>query len=527
MGGQPSTASPSSLISLSGGDLPAPRIHKLTATEFANSVHDLLGDAAPLGPVEPDTTIGFGFTSAAASVATVSPDGVAQYETATGAATDYAFGDPARAAALLPCMPSGPTDQACMKQALAAIGRRAFRRPLTDAEQARYVTLASTIAGNPGNTALTGLRHAVWAILQSPSFIYRVELGTASQADGGRLKFNDFEMASRLAGALWASVPDDMLLDAAAQGQLSSADGVKAQAQRMLADARVHRAFTSFVADLYDKTELDQANKDPMLYPTFTTTLKAAMQQELEQRIDDVVFGAGGGDYLSLLDGKTAFVNNELAAHYGLPAVTPDAWRKVTLPDSSHRVGLLGAGAILAGQALPQRTSPTARGKFVNEALLCRVIPPPPDKVPPLPDETDQPNTTVRQRLVKHRQDPSCAACHALMDPIGFGMENFDTVGKYRTTDNNQPIDATGTLGGMNFDGLGQLGGVLRQQPASAPCLVSKVYSYLLGRTINDKDASTIDALATFFGGNGNNVDKLLLQTVTSDAFRFVQPVKP
>lgn len=517
---------PSSLISLVGGDLPTPRIHKLTATEFANSVHDLLGDAAPLGPVEPDTTTGFGFTSAAASVATISPDGVAQYETATGAATNFAFGDATHAAAVLPCMPSGPTDQACLKQALTAIGRRAFRRPLTDAETTRYVTLATTIAGKTGNTALTGLRHAVWAILQSPSFLYRIELGTPSASDGGRLKFSDFEMASRLAGALWGSVPDDMLLDAAAQGKLSTPDGIKTQAQRMLADPKVHRALTAFVADLYDKIDFDQANKDPMLYPTFTTTLRAAMQKELEQRIDDAAF-SDSGDYLALLDGKTTFVNNELAAHYGLPAVTPDAWRKVTLPDDSHRVGILGAGAVLVAQGLPQRTSPTARGKFVNEMLLCRIIPPPPNNVPPLPDASDEPNTTVRQRLTKHRSDPACAACHALMDPIGFGMENFDTIGKYRTTDNNLPIDATGTLDGTAFDGLGLLGTALRKEAAVGPCAVSKVYTYLLGRTINDKDSTAIDALSGYFAANGNNVAKLLGQVVTSDAFRFVQPVKP
>ncbi len=493
-GGNPGNGTPSGLLGLPGGDLPTPHLHKLTATEFANSVHDLLGDAAPLGMVEPDTTTGFGFTSAAAAVATISSDGVALYETATGAATEYAFGDATRAAAVLPCMPSGPADQACMKQALAALGRRAFRRPLTDAEQTRYLTVATTIAGKTGNTALTGLRHAVWAILQSPSFLYRVELGTPSAADGGRSKFSDFEMASRLAGALWGSVPDDALLDAAAQGKLSTPEGIKTQAQRMLADARVHRAFTAFVADLYDKVDLDQANKDPMLYPTFSTTLRAAMQHELEQRIDDAIFSADG-DYLSLLDSKTTFVNNELAMHYGLPAANPDAWHQVTLPDDSHRVGLLGAGAILVAQGLPQRTSPTARGKFVNEMVLCRT---------------------------------ACAACHALMDPIGFGMENFDTVGKYRTADNNLPIDASGALDMMPFDGLAQLGSVLHQEPSVGPCVVAKVYTYLQGRTINDKDATAIDALATFFAGNGNNVGKLLLQTVTNDAFRFVQPlVKP
>jgi hypothetical protein len=500
-------------------------MHKLTATEFANSVHDLLGDAAPLSAIEVDTTTG-GFTSAAASVATISPAGVAQYETASGMATDYVFSDPTRAAAVLGCMPASNTDQTCAKQAITTLGRRAFRRPLTDAEVTRYVTLATTIAGTTGNTMLTGLRHAVWAILQSPSFLYRVELGAPSAADGGRDKFSDFEMASRLAGALWGSLPDDPLLDAAAQGKLSTADDVKAQAQRMLADNRMHRAFTAFVADLYDKTDLDQATKDQTLYPTFTSTLRDAMQHEIEQRIDDMVF-TDKGDYLSLLESKTTFVNNELAAYYGLPTAATDSWRKVTLPDDPPRVGLLGAGAILAAQGLPARTSPTSRGKFIDTAILCRTIPPPPNMVPPLPDQSDEPNTTVRQRLTMHRTMASCAACHALMDPIGFGMETFGTDAKYRTTDNNLPIDASGTLDGMDFNGLTQLASVLRKEASAGPCLVSMVYTYLQGRAINDKDAPSLDTLATSFASGGNHVDQLLLQLVTSDSFRFVEPAKP
>jgi hypothetical protein len=500
-------------------------MHKLTATEFANSVHDLLGDAAPLSVVEVDTTTG-GFAAAAASVATISPAGVAQYETASGMATDYAFSDATRAAAVLGCMPASATDQVCAKAAITEIGRRAFRRPLTDAEVTRYVTLATTIAGVAGNTMLTGLRHAVWAILQSPSFLYRVELGAPSAADGGRNKFSDFEMASRLSGALWGSVPDDMLLDAAAQGKLSSADDVKAQAQRMLADDRMHRAFTAFVADLYDKVDLEQADKDQTLYPTFTSTLRDALQHEIEQRIDDMVF-TEKGDYLSLLESKTTFVNNELAAYYGVPTAATDSWRKVTLPDSPPRVGLLGAGAILAGQGLPARTSPTSRGKFIDTALLCRTIPPPPNMVPPLPDQNDEPNTTVRQRLTMHRTMASCAACHALMDPIGFGMESFGTDAKYRTTDNNLPIDATGTLDGMDFNGLAQLGSVLHKEPSVGPCLVSMVYTYTQGRSINEKDAPPLDTLASAFASGGNHVDQLLLDLVTSDSFRFVEPVKP
>src|SRR5450432_905106 len=219
------------------GSQPTASLHKLTASQFANSVHDLLGKDAPLSAVEPDN-IADGFATVGASSVAMSPAGVGLYESATGAATEYVFADPARVAAVLSCVPKTTGDTACATQGLAAFGRRAFRRPLSDAETARFVTLATTIGNKPGSSVLSGLRHAVWAILQSPSFLYRVELGAPSAADGGRLKYTGFEMASRLASSLWNTVPDDALLDAAAKDALSTPDGNVAQAQRMLADPR-------------------------------------------------------------------------------------------------------------------------------------------------------------------------------------------------------------------------------------------------------------------------------------------------
>jgi uncharacterized protein DUF1592/uncharacterized protein DUF1588/uncharacterized protein DUF1595/uncharacterized protein DUF1585/uncharacterized protein DUF1587 len=515
------TAGPSSLLGLPGGDEPLARMHKLTAAEFANSVHDLLGAAAPLSAVEPDDVVS-GFANVGASTVAMSPSGVGLYESATGAATTFAFADATHASAVLPCIPTGTTDTTCASQALAAFGRRAFRRPLTAAETTRFVNLAVMIGGAQGNTMLTGMRHAVWAILQSPSFLYRVELGAPSAADGGRVKYNDFEVASRLAGALWGSVPDDALLDAAAQGKLETAADVRAQATRMLADARVHRALQAFVDDLYGKQTLAEATKDTTMFPLWTPTLQAAMQQELEQRIDDLVL-TQKGDFLSLYTSKTTFVNNELAKFYGLPTQATDGWRPATIPDSSPRAGLLGAGAILAAYALPQRTSPTARGKFLAASVLCKNVPDPPPGIPPLPAMSTA-QTTLRQKLEMHRAAASCSVCHSIMDPLGFGMENFDTTGQYRTMDNGLPIDATGTLGGVMFDGLAQLGATIAQQGVTSPCLVSKVYTFAEGRALTGHDSPALDGLATTFAKNGNHVDQLLLDLVSSDAFRFVTP---
>jgi hypothetical protein len=517
-------SAPSSLLNLPGGAAPAAHLHKLTAAELTNSLHDLLGDAAPVSAVEPDDVVA-GFATVGASQVSISPSGVGLYEDATGAATAFAFADATHAAAVLPCLPTSATDTACATRALAAFGRRAFRRPLTDAETTRFVSLALAIAGKAGSSPLAGMRHAVWAILQSPSFLYRVELGAASAADAGRLKFGGYELASRLAATLWASVPDDVLLDAAGQGALATADGVRAQATRMLADPRAHRSLAAFVDDLFGMRELAEATKDPAVFPAWTPTLRDAMQHELEQRIDDMVF-TKKGDFLALHESRATFVNNELAAYYGLPKAPTDAWRAADLPADSPRVGLLGAGAILAAHALPQRTSPTARGKFVATSLLCKTVPPPPPGVPPLPAMAG-PNATLRERLTMHRAAASCAACHALMDPLGFGMETFDGAAKFRTTDNGQPIDATGVLDGAMFDGLAQLGAALRNEAVAGPCLVSKLYTYGQGRAPNNHDAAALDGLATRFATGGNRVDQLLLELVSSDAFRFVEPGAP
>ncbi|HXK18783.1 MAG TPA: DUF1592 domain-containing protein, partial [Polyangiaceae bacterium] len=295
---------------------PTASMHKLSIVEFTNSLRDLLGSGAPVAPqLEPDQQVD-GFRSISGAVVAVSPTGVAQYETAINAATQFAFSNAAQAGMVLACVPTSATDANCpLSKALGAFGRRAFRRPLTDADVTRYAGVATDIAQEPGGSILVGLKYAVSAMLQSPEFLYRVELGAPSAADGGRNKYTDFEMASRLASLLWGSVPDNALLDAAAAGKLSTPDGVVAQANAMIASQKAHASFTDFANDLYgmdpsSDMPLSTTFKDPKFYPNWTMTLPGAMQQELTMRIDDVAFN---GDYLSLYDSPVAFVNNELA----------------------------------------------------------------------------------------------------------------------------------------------------------------------------------------------------------------------
>jgi hypothetical protein len=502
--------------------LPTTGLHKLTSWEFANSVQDLLGAGVPLAPVEVDTLIN-GFATVGASSVSVSPAGVATYKTVLGNATAFAFADATHAAAVLSCVPQSTTD-ACLTKAINAFGRRAFRRPLTSDETTLFVNLATTIGNQSGSSVLIGARNAVWAILQSPQFLYRVELGAPSAADGGRAKYTSFEMASRLAATLWASVPDDTLLDAAAADSLSTAAGALAQAQRMITDPRAHRSLAAFSDQLFDAFDLGQADKDPTLFPAYTPTLRAAMLTEVELRMDDLTF-TRKADYLSLFSSTSTFANQELAKFYGVSLTATDAaFHPVDLGSGTPRVGILGSAAILAGHAHSQLTSPTLRGKFVDNMLLCRSIPPPPPGIPPLPDMAP-PGSTVRQILSAHRSQPMCASCHTLMDPLGFGMENFDSSGAYRTKDNGQPIDASGTLDNQPFTNLAELGTAVQKNPVTGPCLVSNFYQNALGRAPVVVDSNALNQLAGQFSTAGNRIDQLLVNLVASDGFRFVTPI--
>ena len=514
------------ILVLPGGDMPAPTLHRLTRSELTHSLQDLLGADVPIGPLEPDVVVN-GFSSIGASSVEVSPAGIDLHEQAVLAATGYVFADEARVMAQFGCVPASLTDSECTSRIVKQLGRRAFRRALTEAELQRFTGLATSIGSAAGSSMLTGVRYALAAILESPSFVYRVELGVPSAEDAGLLKYTDFEMVSRLAGIFWDSVPDDTLLDAADAGALATADGVRAQAERLLADPKAERSLVVFTRELFGTSHLDEAQKDGTLFPTWRESLKDAMREELERRVLDMVF-VRKGDFLSLFDDRKTFVNDDLAQFYGLPVSGEPGFHGAEFPPESKRAGLLGAGAILAGHGLPQRNSPTARGKFVSEMLLCRIIPPPPNNVPPLPPQAG-PEVTMRERLALHRKSPVCASCHTMMDPIGFGMEDFDSVGLNRTMEGTSPVDATGVLegpglDGSTFSGLAELGAALRRQPVVGPCLVSKIYSEVLGRRALQLDRSAIDRLAAGFSDSQQRLDQLLLTLVTSDSFRFAKP---
>ena len=502
-------------------EVPAPTLRRLTTAEFKHSVEDLLGPVT-LSPIEADS-VQEGFFAVGNARVALSPAGVALYEKAIDEATTQAFADPARVATIVACVPALPTDTVCLRDAIASFGRRAWRRPLAATELEQYLGIATTVGAETGD-GVVGLRHALWGLLQSPHFLYRTELG--APADDGRLAFSSYEMASRLAFTLWSTVPDELLLDAAERGELVTTAGVEAQATRMLADPRARQGVANFVRELYELWLLDEKVKDPVTFPEWTPTLRAVMRDELRARIEDVVFTAPG-DFFSLYDSRKVFVNNELALLYGLPTVLPDAFREAMLPEDSARRGLIGSGLMLAMNSLPARTSATARGAFIAEALLCRTVPPPPPEVDTdldKPEMEDPGAKTLREKLEPHRADPACSGCHNITDPLGLALEHFDTIGRYREFDQGLVIDASGDLDGLPFLDGAELATRLREHPEVARCLVRKLATYTAGRVPAYAELETLAALEDALGFEGNRFDRLLFALVTHDDFRFAHP---
>jgi hypothetical protein len=524
-GNQPGNGDPSNGGgAMNGGMLPPPaaaaggRLRLLTRAQFESSLRDLLGDVT-IAPTETDA-IADGFASIGATYNAVSPRGLEQYQAAVLGALEPVFADPARRAALLGCAPAaagGAADEACARRFVTGFGRRAWRRPLTTAETERYVQLAIG-AADALKDANAALMHTTSALLVSPHFLYRVELGQPEA--GGRFRYTGWEMASRLSYLLWNTTPDNQLLAAAEGGKLTTADGIRAEVARLLASPRARAGVARVGAELAGLRALPETPKDD---DRFTPTLRAAMAAEVnhlfESRLDP------GANLLDLVDSATAFVNGELAALYGLPGVTGAGMVTAPLPAAGPRAGLLGTGAFLSLQSKQDATSPTARGKFVREALLCQPVPDPPENVDTtLAEPPPGTKPTLREHMEIHRSNPACAACHALIDPLGYAFEGFDWLGAVRDRDNGKPVDTTGELEGVRFTGAREFVALLRKSPKVEDCLLRNIFKYAAGHRETPADEAELGAWKQAFAARGRQLGTFLTDIAASDGFRTVSP---
>jgi hypothetical protein len=502
---------------------PAPAaLRRLTADQYQNSLNDLLGFKVALTTeLEPDTAQN-GFYAIGAARATISPAAAEKYELAAYEAAQQALA-PERRATFVGCTPKAVTDTACTKQFVEKLGGRAYRRPLTAAESARFVSVAEN-AQKTLNDFHAGLEFAVAGLLQSPSFLFRVELGEPDPSNAKHLRYSDYELASRLSYTLWNTTPDATLLTAAQRGELTTPAGLQREATRLLADARVQSALDNFQAERLGLADLANISKADTVYKGLNDELRNALRDDVLHTLAS--YAQPGRDFLDLFDTKSAYVSPALAAIYGMK-MSGTTSSEVQLPDSANRIGLLGKPAFLALNAHSNETSPTLRGKYIRERILCQSIGAPPPNVVPVLGEPDPNAPTMRDRLKAHATDVTCASCHSQMDPLGLALEHFDAIGRFRADDNGHALDTSGTLDGQDFDGAVELSQLLRDDPRAAACIARQLYRYATAHVETDGEAPQIDALVAQFESSGHDFRELVSRVVTSDGFRFAAKEAP
>jgi hypothetical protein len=494
-------------------------LRRLTRVQYQHAIEDLLGRGLTLPPGLDLDSVLSGFASIGASLTTLSETVTEKLETAAMAVATQALA-PDRRARLVGCLPAAAWDEACASKFITGFGRRAWRRPLAPDEVAQYLGLARQGAEMLGDF-WQGLGYALSGLLQSPHFLYRVELGTLDPNTGWRA-LDDWELATRLSFLVAGTTPDAALLNAAEARALTAPGGLRREAERLLDSPRGRTAVRDFLHDLLRLDALDDLEQAPADFPLVTPTLGPSMREEALRFVERILQGEGG-DYRRVFDTRTTFVNRELARLYGLPPPAGTGFVEVTLP-SGPRLGLLGQAAFLAPNAHEQTTSPTRRGKFVREVLLCHQIPEPPAEVDTSlpPDRQGSPPRTMREKLAGHNA-PACAACHVKMDPVGLAFENFDALGVFRDTEAGRPIDASGDLDGQAFAGPVELAGVLRGHADVEQCLVRGLWRYGLGRVETEGEEGLIARLSasqTMETGGANRFRTLLLGLIESEGFR-------
>lgn len=417
----------------------------------------------------------------------------------------------------------------CAHEIFAAFGRRAWRRPLTDAEIERLGQFIGVAASNE-LTFEDGLRLGIKALLLSPHFIFRPEM---DQTDVGvPHALTAHELASRLSYFLWSSTPDDTLQELADSGELLNDDVLRAQIERMLSNERAVALIDNFVTQWLYTDAVLEADPDYVLFPDYNEDLARDMRTESRMFASDFILE--DRDYRELLTADYSYINARLAEHYDIPGITGDELRRHTFTGEQRR-GILTQGGLLTARSYPNRTSPVLRGVWVLEEILCSEPPPPPADVESIDDQMAGEDLTLRERLELHVSEPSCQACHKIMDPIGFGMEHYGPTGQWRDNDNGRPVDALGELpDGRTFLGAHAMADVLAEDPLYSECLAEKMLVYATGRgmdvrlpgsTIADgEDAPQVQHIADALVEKNYSSRELIIQVVLSDAFRQRTP---
>ena len=464
---------------------------RLTPSQYQRSIHDIFGESIQVddGVVDPGVRED-GLLALGARKLTLSAAALERYE-ALAQQVAAQVTDAKHRTTLIPCVPNRDTapDDACATEFVSRVGLFLFRRPPSDGDVRSYVAMANSTAQTLDDF-YAGIRAALVGMLVAPEFLFRVEHTELDPSEPNRSRLDAYSRASRLSFFLWDSTPDTELLAAARSGALLSPEGLRRQVDRLLSSPRIADGLRAFFSDMLGFDGFATLSVDSSLYPRFTKNVEDdAREQTLRTIVDHLL--DRNGDYRDLFVTRRTFLTPSLAAIYGVPLPRSQElggavpWVPYEFPESDPHAGLLTQVSFLALHSHPGTTSPTLRGKAVRENLLCQRVPPPPGDVDfsIVQDTTNPAFRTVRQRLTAHRENPTCAGCHRMTDPIGLTLEVFDVSGVYRTTENGAPIDTSGNFRRTPYTGVVELAAILRDDPAVTSCLVTRAFSYGTART--------------------------------------------
>jgi hypothetical protein len=495
-------------------------MRRLTESEYRATIGDVFSPDIPIvGRFEPGLREG-GLLALGTAKAGVSPFSIEQYDASARGIAAAVVSD-AHRAQFVPChlRPKAPFDGACANKFVAHYGELLFRRPLTRDETQHFIADAHASSTRFADFS-KGLESALSGMLISPQFLLRIERTEPDPSQPGQFRLDAYSKAARLSFFLTNSTPDAELLRAAGAGELDKKDSIERQVNRLIASPRYTAAVRSFFQDMLQFDQFADLDKDPVIYPAYNSTAAADAQEQTLRTIVSLLVEQHG-DYRDLFTTRNTYLTRALGTIYELPVATRNGFESGEYPADSQRSGILTDISFLALHSHPGRSSATLRGRAIREIFLCQQIPDPPPNVnfSIVQDPSNKAMPTARIRLEAHRNQPYCASCHRLMDPLGLSLENFDGSGSFRATENGAVIDASGSLDGKDFSSAQGLGQALHDHAQTPRCLVQRLYSAAVGRVPSHDEKPTLDYLNQVFQADGYRVPDLMRAIALSKSF--------
>ena len=500
-----------------------PDMRRLTSEQYRNIIHDVFGEHIEIAGRFDPLVRTEGLFAVGARSAPITPKGFEEFYNVARSIARQVVNEENQLV-LIPCEPvdASRADEACSRQFFTDVGRVLYRRPLTDSELETAVEASGKVADELGGF-YEGVEFGLTGLLVTPNFLFIIDATEQDSSAASGVRLTGYAKASRLSFLLWNTSPDDMLLEAAAAGDLHSEKGLVREVDRMMNSIRLERGVRAFFEDFLDLERFENLEKDTIIYPAYSINAAESAKEQLLLTIVDHVVDKDAA-YPELFTTRETFMDEHLGRIYKIPVTRPDGgWERYEFPADDRRAGILTQMGFLSLFSHPGKSSPTLRGKAVRELLLCQKVPDPPADVDfSLFNDPNAPSRTARDRLTAHSTAPSCAGCHKLTDPIGLGFEQFDSIGQFRVAEQGVEIDPSGDLDGLAYSDAKSLAQAMHDHPGAPACLTNQMYSYAAGRAPERGEREFVRYLETNFSESGHSLKALLRNIASSDALFMV-----